>query len=80
MSALFTQPGAAAPPGFTQPGVTTFTAPTPAPVTPVFEHPPTSEQADILDAAATGNPLVIEAGAGTGKTSTLKMVAASTCR
>ncbi|MBF8187359.1 ATP-dependent helicase [Nonomuraea sp. K274] len=64
---------------FTQPA--TYTEPpvhapaTPAPVK--FEHAPTVEQAAILDAASTGSPLVIEAGAGTGKTSTLKMVAAS---
>jgi hypothetical protein len=36
---------------------------------------PTSEQQDIIDACLTGANLVIEAGAGTGKTSTLKMVA-----
>ncbi|MFD0884610.1 UvrD-helicase domain-containing protein [Streptosporangium algeriense] len=66
---------------FTQPGGATFTAPTPvAPVTPVFQHPPTPEQAAILTAAQTGQDLVIEAGAGTGKTSTLKMVAAATGR
>ncbi|MBG0830537.1 UvrD-helicase domain-containing protein [Planomonospora sp. ID67723] len=63
---------------FTQPGAV-FAPPAPAAPTgpPVFEHPPTSEQANILDAAATGRDLVIEAGAGTGKTSTLKMVAAA---
>ncbi|GHH67526.1 hypothetical protein GCM10017673_14650 [Streptosporangium violaceochromogenes] len=67
---------------FTQPGGVTFTAPaTPAPpVAPVFQHPPTPEQAAIITAAASGQDLVIEAGAGTGKTSTLKMVAASTGR
>ncbi|MEV7011570.1 UvrD-helicase domain-containing protein [Streptosporangium sp. NPDC051022] len=67
---------------FTQPGGATFTAPAPAvpvaPVAPVFQHPPTPEQAAILTAAQTGQDLVIEAGAGTGKTSTLKMIAAST--
>ncbi|MGW6498568.1 UvrD-helicase domain-containing protein [Nonomuraea angiospora] len=62
-----------------QPAVHTFTAPA-APAAPVFEHTPTGEQQSILDAAATGQPLVIEAGAGTGKTSTLKMVAAATPR
>jgi hypothetical protein len=35
---------------------------------------PTGEQQDIIDAARTGAGLVIEAGAGTGKTSTLVMV------
>ena len=34
---------------------------------------PTAEQAAILDACVTGRNLIIEAGAGTGKTSTLKM-------
>ncbi|MCT7372674.1 DNA helicase [Mycolicibacterium llatzerense] len=36
---------------------------------------PTDEQAGIIDAAAAGKNTVIQAGAGTGKTSTLKMVA-----
>lgn len=36
---------------------------------------PTTEQQDIIDAAASGKHLVIQAGAGTGKTSTLQMVA-----
>ncbi len=44
------------------------------------EITPTAEQQQILDAFATGESLVIEAGAGTGKTSTLKMIAASTDR
>ncbi|MFE3449648.1 UvrD-helicase domain-containing protein [Nonomuraea sp. NPDC059194] len=70
MTTLFTQPGA-----FTAPA---FTAPTQA--APVFEHPPTIEQAAILEAARQGDDLVIEAGAGTGKTSTLKMVAAASMR
>jgi len=39
-------------------------------------HPPTPEQAAIVDAAASGADLVVEAGAGTGKTSTLRLVAA----
>lgn len=38
---------------------------------------PTPEQAVIITAFGTGRNLVIEAGAGTGKTSTLKMLAAS---
>lgn len=37
----------------------------------------TAEQEAIVDAAAAGNNLVIEAGAGTGKTSTLVLVADS---
>lgn len=36
---------------------------------------PTDEQTAIVDAASTGKPLVIEAGAGTGKTSTLIQIA-----
>lgn len=36
---------------------------------------PTDEQAAVLDAVATGEPVVVEALAGTGKTSTLLMVA-----
>lgn len=36
---------------------------------------PTAEQAAIIDACLTGKNLVIEAGAGTGKTSTLRMAA-----
>lgn len=38
-------------------------------------HAPTAEQQAIVDAALTGDSLVIEAGAGTGKTSTLKLIA-----
>lgn len=41
-----------------------------------MSHKPTPEQAAVIDAAATGEDLTIEAGAGTGKTSTLKMLAA----
>jgi hypothetical protein len=66
---LFTQPA----PAFTG----TLTAPLPTPTAPVFEHQPTAEQAAILDATRQGEDLVIEAGAGTGKTSTLKMIAAA---
>lgn len=40
-----------------------------------MSHRPTDEQQAIIDAAATGDDLTIEAGAGTGKTSTLKMLA-----
>lgn len=36
---------------------------------------PTAEQQKIVEAALTGGSLVIEAGAGTGKTTTLKLVA-----
>ncbi|MEV6800550.1 UvrD-helicase domain-containing protein [Micromonospora rifamycinica] len=38
-------------------------------------YAPTPEQAAIIEAARTGDDLTIEAGAGTGKTSTLKMLA-----
>jgi hypothetical protein len=38
-------------------------------------HPPTPEQQHAIDLAVTGDSLVIEALAGTGKTSTLEMVA-----
>ncbi|WP_280413490.1 UvrD-helicase domain-containing protein [Nocardia asiatica] len=37
-------------------------------------YKPTAEQQLIIDAARTGRNLVVQAGAGTGKTSTLKMV------
>jgi hypothetical protein len=47
--------------------------PTEAPVS----HTPTAEQAAIVAAFRTGAGLVIEAGAGTGKTSTLKFLAAA---
>ena len=36
---------------------------------------PTGEQQAIIDACQRGGNLVIEAGAGTGKTSTLRLVA-----
>ena len=36
---------------------------------------PTAEQTSIIDAFQTGGDMVIEAGAGTGKTSTLKLLA-----
>jgi UvrD-like helicase family protein len=39
---------------------------------------PTAEQEAILDAYLTGEPLVVEALAGTGKTSTLRMLASAT--
>jgi hypothetical protein len=38
---------------------------------------PTEEQAAILDAAATGKTVAISAGAGTGKTSTLRLIASA---
>jgi hypothetical protein len=41
---------------------------------------PTHEQQQALDLFATGGPLVIEAGAGTGKTSTLELLSRSTPR
>jgi hypothetical protein len=37
--------------------------------------PPTAEQQNIIDAFLTGGDMVIEAGAGTGKTSTLRLLA-----
>jgi hypothetical protein len=40
-----------------------------------MEFTPTAEQQAVIDAAQTGANLVIQAGAGTGKTSTLQMVA-----
>lgn len=40
--------------------------------------PPTAEQQAALDAFATGLDMVIEAGAGTGKTTTLRLLAEST--
>lgn len=68
---LFTQPAPIVnAPAFTAPVVHA----------PVLDHQPTGEQSNILDAARDGRNLVIEAGAGTGKTSTLKMVAASSMR
>lgn len=44
------------------------------------EFTPTAEQQDALEKFATGRSLVIEAGAGTGKTSTLRLLAQSTPR
>jgi superfamily I DNA/RNA helicase len=44
------------------------------------QHTPTPEQQDALDLFATGENLAIEAGAGTGKTSTLLLLAHSTKR
>lgn len=43
-------------------------------------HPPTPEQGAAIEAFATGDDLVIQAGAGTGKTSTLRMLAETTPR
>ncbi|WP_433415068.1 UvrD-helicase domain-containing protein [Microtetraspora malaysiensis] len=62
---------------FTQPGAPEGPAPFTAAVAPALDRAPTSEQQAIIDAARTGTDLVIEAGAGTGKTTTLKMVAAT---
>jgi AAA domain-containing protein len=61
---------------FTQPGAVD-TAPPASPAAPVAVpmQVPTLEQTAILTAAATGSNLVIEAGAGTGKTTTLRMCA-----
>ncbi len=50
-------------------------APLPAPSTSTFA--PTSEQAHIRDLYLTRGSLAVEAGAGTGKTSTLKLLAES---
>ncbi|MFI6281865.1 UvrD-helicase domain-containing protein [Streptomyces sp. NPDC050988] len=41
-------------------------------------HTPTDEQAHAVDAFRAGHHLVLQAGAGTGKTSTLSLLAAST--
>lgn len=55
--------------------------PTPAPAKPAKRRTaiggltPTDEQHAIIEACASGADLVVEAGAGTGKTSTLKMAA-----
>jgi len=43
-------------------------------------HPPTPEQAAAIEAFGTGDNLVIQAGAGTGKTSTLRLLAESAPR
>lgn len=43
-----------------------------------MSHPPTNEQQAIIDAFGTSGDLVVEAGAGTGKTSTLRMLAHTT--
>lgn len=40
-----------------------------------MSHRPTDEQAAVVAASTTGEHLVVEAGAGTGKTSTLKLLA-----
>ena len=40
-----------------------------------MSYPPTDEQQSAIDGFKTGNNLVIEAGAGTGKTSTLRFIA-----
>ncbi|MGH3416211.1 MAG: hypothetical protein ACRDSS_07080, partial [Actinocrinis sp.] len=43
-------------------------------------YPPTPEQQAAIEAFGTGDDLVIQAGAGTGKTSTLRMLAESAPR
>lgn len=45
-----------------------------------MNFPPTAEQQAALDAFATGENMVIEAGAGTGKTTTLRLLAEATDR
>jgi AAA domain-containing protein/UvrD-like helicase family protein len=47
---------------------------------PLDEFPPTDEQQAAIDAFGTGAPVVIKAGAGTGKTTTLALCARSTRR
>ncbi len=42
-----------------------------------MNHPPTDEQAHILEQVRSGYDVKIEAGAGTGKTTTMEMVAAA---
>lgn len=62
------------------PANVTPAAPAPVPAarrTAAGELVPTAEQAEIIDACAAGEALVIEAGAGTGKTSTLRLAAAA---
>jgi N12 class adenine-specific DNA methylase len=49
----------------------------PAPVPAAGARRPTAEQQAIIDACVSGQNLVIEAGAGTGKTSTLRMASAA---
>lgn len=51
-------------------GVSTYTGPISAPA----GVPPTGEQQAIIDAFKAGSALVVAAGAGTGKTSTLRML------
>jgi AAA domain/UvrD-like helicase C-terminal domain len=65
-------------PAFLQPtdDQPTTPAPTTATVAELTGKTPTSEQTAIIDAFAAGKNLAIEAGAGSGKTSTLKMLAA----
>lgn len=43
-------------------------------------HPPTPEQEQIIDAYRSGQTVVVEALAGTGKTTTLRMIAATDTR
>jgi hypothetical protein len=61
------------------PATETAVRPAPVPLAPagvvVGGLRPTAEQVAIIDACVTGQNLVIEAGAGTGKTSTLRMAA-----
>ncbi|MDN3356057.1 UvrD-helicase domain-containing protein [Actinomadura sp. DC4] len=88
----FTQPTEEPPAGPPAPGLPAFLQPaddqptplTPAPAPPptaaavaqLTGHTPTPEQQATVEAFAAGGNLVIEAGAGSGKTSSLKMVAA----
>ncbi len=58
------------------PTAPTGLAPAPAPAQPAArKFKPTAQQEDILAKFRTGAPLVVQAGAGTGKTSTLELLA-----
>jgi AAA domain-containing protein len=67
------------------PAPATQPAPAPQPARPAAApvpgkpaHAPTPEQRAVIDAFAAGDSVVVEAGAGAGKTSTLAMAAATT--
>lgn len=69
----FSAPGAAAP---ANQAPSRFSAPGASPLGVGSGHPPTGEQSAIIDAYRTGGHLVVEALAGTGKTTTLRMLSA----
>lgn len=58
-------------------GVVTPAETPPAPLPTLNGYAPTDEQAKAIELFGTGEPLVVEAGAGTGKTSTLQFLALS---